>query len=158
MKSIVVAYDRNRGIGADNELLWPSMPADFRHFREITTGETVIMGRKTYDSIGRPLPNRQNIVVSRSDLTIDGVTVVGTLEDAYAASEHEIFVIGGGSIYAQALTDMDLVHATEIDGAFPHATVFFPALGAEWHEAAREHHEADEKNAYPYDFVTYERK
>ena len=155
MKSIVVAYDRLRGIGAENDLLWPSMPADFRHFKDITTGATVIMGRKTYDSIGRALPNRQNIVVSRSELDINGVTVVGTLQEAYDASEHEIFVIGGGSIYAQALVDMDVVYATEIDGSFPKATVFFPVLGDEWHETTREHHDADEINAYAYDFVTY---
>lgn len=155
MKAIVVAYDRSRGIGADNDLLWLPMPADFRHFKEITSGATVIMGRKTYESIGRPLPNRQNIVVSRSDLTIDGVDVVSTLEDAYKASEYDIYVIGGGNVYAQALNDMDIVYATEIDGAFPQATVFFPSLGSEWKETTREHHDADEKNAYAYDFVTY---
>lgn len=159
MKSIVVAYDRHRGIGADNDLLWKrALPADLRHFRDITTGATVVMGRKTYDSIGRPLPRRQNIVVSRSELALDDVTVVGTLEDAYAASEHDVYVIGGGSVYAQALSDVDTVYATEVDAEFPQATVFFPALDDEWHETAREHHAADDSNAYAYDFVTYERR
>lgn len=160
MKSIVVAYDRRRGIGADNDLLWKrDLPADLRHFREITTGGTVIMGRKTYDSIGRPLPNRQNIVVSRSNLTIEGVTVVSTLESAFAVSEHNVHVIGGGSVYAQALDSVDTIYATEVEAEFPHATVFFPDLpSADWAEVAREHHDGDENNAYSYDFVTYKRQ
>lgn len=159
MKSIVVAYDKRRGIGADNDLLWTrDLPADMRHFKEITIGATVVMGRKTYDSIGRPLPNRQNIVVSRSDLDIEGVRAADTLEAAYAASEHDVYVIGGGSVYAQALSDVDVVYATEVDAEFPQATVFFPALGDDWCETAREHHDADESNAYAYDFVTYKRR
>ncbi len=159
MKSIVVAYDRKRGIGADNDLLWKrDLPADLRHFRDITTGGTVIMGRKTYDSIGRPLPNRQNIVVTRGNLALEGLTVVGSLEDAFAASKHDVHVIGGGSVYAQALNDVDVVYATEVDAEFPQATVFFPPLGEAWCETAREHHDKDDNNAYAYDFVTYERR
>lgn len=160
MKTIVVAYDRKRGIGADNELLWKrDLPADLRHFREITSGGTVIMGRKTYDSIGRPLPNRQNIVVSRSELNIEGVTVVNSLDEAFAISQQDVHVIGGGSVYAQALGSVDIVYATEVDAEFPQATVFFPALPSdEWLETAREHHDADESNLYGYDFVTYTRR
>lgn len=159
MKSIVVAYDQKRGIGADNDLLWKrDLPADLRHFRDITAGGTVIMGRKTYDSIGRPLPNRQNIVVSRSNLSIEGVVVVGTLEEAFALSERDIHVIGGGSIYEQALDSIDVVYATEVDATFPQATVFFSALPIDiWVETAREHHDADDENKYAYDFVTYQR-
>lgn len=159
MKSIVVAYDKVRGIGADNDLLWQrDLPADLAHFKELTTGATVIMGRKTYESIGRPLPNRQNIVVSRSGMpAAQGVEVVGSLPEAYTAARHDVFVIGGGSIYAQALADMDIVYATEVLAEFPQATVFFPVLGDDWREVERLHNESDQKNAYAFDFVTYKR-
>jgi dihydrofolate reductase len=116
------------------------------------------MGRKTYDSIGRPLPDRQNIVVSRTLSEIPGVTVVDGLAAAYAAAEQDVYVIGGGSIYEQALPDIDVIYATEVQADFPNATVFFPQLGPRWRETAREHHEADERNLYAYDFVTYERR
>lgn len=159
MKSIIVAFDENHGIGAENDLLWQrDLPADLAHFREKTTGGTVIMGRKTFQSIGRPLPNRQNIVVSRSGMpAVEGVQVVSSLEEAYEAAEHEIFVIGGGSIYAQALADMDRVYASEVKAAFPQATVFFPPLGSAWHEVERVSRRADEKNRYDVDFVVYDR-
>jgi dihydrofolate reductase len=163
MISILVAYDHKNGIGADNDLLWQrDMPADLRRFKELTTGNAVIMGWKTYESIGRPLPNRQNIVMSRSARdTAEGVEIVGSLEEAYAAVEpgRETFVIGGGQVYAQALDSADRVLATEVDAVFDEATVFFPVLDMTiWKEAAREHHDADERNKYPYDYVTYERK
>jgi dihydrofolate reductase len=158
MKSIVVAYDQNHGIGAANDLLWQrNLPADLAHFKALTTGGTVVMGRKTYESIGRPLPDRQNIVVSRSDFTAPGVLTVHSLEDAYKAAEHKVFVIGGGEIFAQALPDVDTVHVTEVHQSFPNATVFFPTLGSEWHETQRVPHHADERNLYDYDFVTYKR-
>jgi dihydrofolate reductase len=159
MKYLIVAYDSNRGIGADNDLLWQrNLPADLRRFKQLTTGHSIVMGRKTYDSIGRPLPDRQNIVVSRSVSEIPGVTVVDSLAAAYVAAEQDVYVIGGGSIYAQALPDIDVIYATEVQADFPNATVFFPALGQDWRETAREHHEADERNLYAYDFVTYERR
>lgn len=158
MKSIVVAYDKQRGIGAANDLLWQrDLPADLAHFKALTTGGTVIMGRKTYESIGRPLPNRQNIVVSRSGFSAPDVLTVGSLAEAYAAAEHDIFVIGGGEIYAQSLADMDTVYATEVHETFPQATVFFPPLPDGWREVAREQHVRDEHNQYDYDFVSYQR-
>ena len=158
MKAIVVAYDQNHGIGAANDLLWQrNLPADLAHFKELTTGKTIIMGRKTYDSVGRPLPNRQNIVISRSEITAEGVLGVHSLAEAYAAAEHDICIIGGGEIYAQALQDCETVYATEVKASFPQATVHFPVLGTEWHATSRESHNADEKNLYDYDFVTYTR-
>jgi dihydrofolate reductase len=91
MKSMVVAYDLKRGIGAANDIMWMGeLPADMKHFREHTLGTSVVMGRKTYESIGRPLPDRQNIVVTRSGAQIDGVTVVDSLTAAYAAATHEV--------------------------------------------------------------------
>jgi len=158
MKHLVVAYDQQRGIGADNDLLWQrNLPADLKHFKSLTTGQSIVMGRKTYESIGRPLPDRQNIVVSHSLSDIPGVTVVDSLAAAYAVAKHAVYIIGGGSIYEQALPDVDVVHATEVAAEFPNATVFFPALGSDWRETARERHEADERNQYAYDFVTFER-
>jgi dihydrofolate reductase len=156
MKHLIVAYDLRRGIGADNDLLW-HLPADLKHFKQLTTGHSIIMGRKTYDSIGRPLPDRQSIVISRSVTDIPGVTVVDSLETAYAAAEHDIYIIGGGSIYQQALPDAQIIHATEVAADFPNATVFFPALQDDWRETARQHHEPDERNQFAYDFVTFER-
>ncbi|HWT55486.1 MAG TPA: dihydrofolate reductase [Candidatus Microsaccharimonas sp.] len=158
MKAIVVAYDHAHGIGAANDLLWQrNLPADLAHFKTVTTGGTIVMGRKTYESIGRPLPNRQNIVVSRSGFHAAGVLSVDSLQAAYQAAEHPIFVIGGGEIFAQALPAVDTVYATEVDATFPEASVFFPVLGPEWQEVSREHHEKDDKNLYNYDFVTYQR-
>lgn len=158
MKSIVVAYDLNRGIGADNELLWlRDLPDDIQHFRDMTMGGTIIMGRKTFDSIGKALPGRQSIVVTHRLLDLPDVLAVDSLAEAYAAAEREIFIIGGGSIYEQALKDTDVVYATEVQASFPAATVFFPALDGNWQEKEREHHTADERNKYDFDFVTYVR-
>jgi dihydrofolate reductase len=158
MRSIIVAYDQNRGIGAANDLLWKrDIPADLRRFKELTTGSAIIMGRKTYESIRRPLPNRQNIVISRQGEPIEGVTVVTNLNDAYAAATTEdIYIIGGGQIYELALDSVDQILATEVDASFPAADVFFPELDETvWQESSREHHAADENNKYPFDFVIY---
>ncbi|HEY5695809.1 MAG TPA: dihydrofolate reductase, partial [Candidatus Saccharimonadales bacterium] len=115
MKNIIVAYDKNYGIGAKNDLLWQrDLPADLQRFKELTTGNAIIMGRKTYESIGRPLPNRQNIVISREPLVIEGVTVAHTLNEAYAAvdEQKETFIIGGGQVYQLAINDADRIYAT----------------------------------------------
>ncbi len=158
MKAIVVAIDRMNGIGADNDLLW-HLPADMKHFRETTSGGTIIMGRKTYESIGRPLPNRENIVVTRTPFETDGIICATSLDEAYAkASRDNIYVIGGGQIYTQALDDMDKLYVTYVDAEFPDATVHFPQIACEdWAEISRDHHDPDEKNRYGYDFVVYER-
>lgn len=162
MKNILVAYDKNHGIGAENDLLWQrGLPADLLHFKNLTLGHPIIMGRKTYDSIGRPLPNRHNIVISRQNKSIDGVTVVGSLAAAYKAAEgdDEVFVIGGGEIYKWALDSVDRIYATEVDATFDNATVFFPALDmTKWRETSRVRNTMDERNLYNYDFVIYERR
>lgn len=160
MKSIIVAYDKNRGIGAANDLLWlRDLPADLRHFKELTTGSTIVMGRNTYQSIGKPLANRHNIVISRQPEAIDDVTVVGSIEQAYAAaSSDDVFIIGGGQIYALALPLIDRIYATEVDEVFPAADIFFPAISEdEWHETSREKHTKDENNKYDYSFVVFDR-
>ena len=158
MKSIVVAYDQKRGIGARNDLLWQrDLPADLRHFKELTMGGSLIMGRNTYDSIGRALPGRENIVVTHRPLEAVDVIAVDSLTAAYAAAHGNQFIIGGGQIYEQSLPDADVVYATEVAETFTAAEVFFPALGEGWREAARESHPSDERNKYAYDFVTYVR-
>ena len=160
MKSIIVAFDKHMGIGADNDLLWlRDLPADLQHFKDLTSGHAIIMGRKTYESIGRPLPNRQNIVVSQTMDPVQGMGVVGTLDEAYAVATSDAYVIGGAQIYNEALASVDQILATEVDETFDNATVFFPAIDLNnWIETAREHHEADEANKYSFDFVTYTRR
>ena len=158
MKSIVVAYDRARGIGANNDLLWGrDLPADLRHFKDLTAGGSLIMGRKTFESIGRALPGRENIVVTHRPLDTVDVIAVDSLASAYRLAHGNQFIIGGASIYEQALYDVDVVYATEVDQVFPEAEVFFPLLGEDWQERSRESFEADDRNKYPYDFVTYVR-
>lgn len=158
MKCMIVAYSKNRVIGSKGGIPWQGkMPADMRHFKELSMGKTVIMGRKTYESIGRPLPNRQNIVISRDNFSAPGVTTVHSLEAAYAAAEaDDVAIIGGGQIYAAALNDAHIIYATEID-AYVDGDVLFPELGGNWKERSRETFSADEKNAYAYSFVTYAR-
>ncbi len=160
MKYIIVAYDRNRAIGANNTLPWAGkMKADMTRFRQLTTGNAIIMGRKTFESIGRALPGRQNIVLSSKDIDAADVQVVDNLDEAYAAVQPgaETYVIGGGQIYALAHDTVDEILATEIDTAIGDADAFFPVLGPEWREISREHHDADENNAYAFDFVSYRR-
>lgn len=160
MKSIIVAVDKNNAIGFENDLPWGRlMKDDMAFFKKMTTGATVIMGRKTFESMGsRPLPNRENIVVSHTPTRIEGVMTALSLEAAYELARYETFVIGGGQIYAAAMNDMDKLYVTEVDAEFPNATVHFPAIDpAKWHEVSREHHDADERNVYAFDFVEYER-
>ena len=106
MKAIVVAMDKNNGIGADNDMMWQrDLPADLKHFKELTTGGSLIMGSKTFASIGnKPLPNRENIVVSHTPTGVDGVLTAASIEAAYALARYPIFVIGGGQIYEKRWT------------------------------------------------------
>lgn len=164
-KSIIVAYDRLRTIGRGNSLPWAGqLPADLRRFKELTVNKSVIMGRSTFESLPevfRPLPQRQNIVLSRKALSIEGVTVAHSLDEAYTKAEQPIMVIGGANVYEQALPTVDKVYATEIVATIPDGDAFFPNLPeAEWEPdlASQEFHIADDKNRYNYMFVTYIRK
>ena len=157
--SIVVAISENHAIGKDNKLLW-YLPNDLKHFKEITTGHTVIMGRKTYDSVGKPLPNRRNIIVTRQNIEITGCEVVSSIEAALAlcADEAEVFIVGGAEIYRQAMKLTDIIYLTIVHKEFEGDT-YFPEIKAdEWKETAREDHEPDIKNALPYSFITFERQ
>ncbi|MFG0233540.1 dihydrofolate reductase [Achromobacter sp. 413638] len=155
--TLIVAYSDNRAIGRDNALPW-RLPGDLAHFKRSTLGHPIIMGRKTWDSLGRPLPGRANIVVSRNpDFAPEGAIVVASLEAAAQACGDvaEAFVIGGAQIYAQALPLARRVLATEVH-ARVEGDAFFPLLPAfQWKETARERQPAE--NGYEYDFVTYER-
>ncbi|MEY3678833.1 MAG: hypothetical protein RI924_974 [Bacteroidota bacterium] len=157
---IVVAVDENWGIGKDNQLLW-RLPADLKHFKNITSGHPVVMGRKTYESIGRALPNRRNVVISRqTSLQIEGVEVVHSLEEALAllAQEAVVFIIGGAQIYRESVQKVDKIHLTKVHHLF-NADAFFPALDPQvWEETNRETHQPDEKNAFSYTFSTYSKR
>jgi dihydrofolate reductase len=156
--SIIVAIGENHAIGKSNQLLW-HMPNDLKHFKEITSGRTIIMGRKTFDSVGKPLPRRRNIVVTRQDITIPGCEVVKSIEDGLALckDEDEVFIGGGAEIYKLAMHLTNRIYLTIIHKSFD-ADTFFPEIDKnEWKEIAREDHQADEKNPYPYSFITLER-
>ncbi|MEN7526279.1 dihydrofolate reductase [Cupriavidus sp. DL-D2] len=156
--TLIVARARNGVIGRDNTLPW-RLPEDLQHFKRTTLGAPIIMGRKTWDSIGRPLPGRRNIVVSRNrDLKLEGAEVVGSLEDAQrlCVGVEQVFLIGGAQLYAEALPSADRLIVTEID-ADVEGDAHFPAVDrSTWLETARETHHS-EANGFEYAFVVYER-
>lgn len=157
MKELIVAYGQNREIGLGGDMPWGrELPADLRHFREHTLGKAVIMGYNTYLSIGRPLPNRQNIVVSSRQPAGD-VAVARSLEEAYALAESQPIIIGGAQLYKAALPDIDVVYATEVQASFPGSDTFFPELPDGFVEVEQVLRPADERNAYDLRFVTFAR-
>ena len=161
IKSIMVARADNRVIGRDNDLVW-HMPADLKYFKETTTGHFVVMGRKTYESVNKPLPGRLNIIVTRqADYYREGCLVVHDVEEAFRLGEQngqeELFVLGGAQIYELTLPQVDRIYLTEIKAEFEGDT-FFPEIDyAQWQEVKREEHPSDEKNPHPYAFVVLER-
>lgn len=163
MKSVqaIVAVASDGAIGRQGDLLC-HLPADMKHFKEVTMGHSIIMGRKTFESFPRrPLPGRQNIVITRNEQwQYPGVTVVHSLEDAIAAAETEmVFIIGGAQVYEQALPLVDVLHLTMIHARWASADAYFPTLDMnEWQEVSREHHDSDHRNAYEFDFVTLKRR
>lgn len=162
MVSIIAAIDRHMGIGYQNKLLfW--LPNDLKRFKALTTGNTIIMGRKTFESLPKgALPNRRNIILtSRKDAVYPGAEVFSSLEDALnkCRPDEHIYIIGGASVYRQALPIADALCLTEVDAEAPQADAYFPAVDLEiWQEKSRESHFADEKHPYPYAFVDYIRR
>ena len=157
---LVVAVAENDVIGRGNQLPW-HLPADLRHFKSLTLGKPVLMGRKTYESIGRALPGRTNIVLSRSaEFSPSDCIVVKSLDDARiaAGAQPALMVIGGAEIYRQCLLLASRIHLTlvhaQIEGG---DTIFAGWRGGEWNASSRERHEADDRNAYAYSFITLER-
>jgi dihydrofolate reductase len=159
--SLIVAMARNRVIGDAGRLVW-RLPADLRFFKRTTMGHHVLMGRKTWDSIGRPLPGRTFVVITRQhDFSAPGCHVAHSLEDALAlaraAGEDEAFVIGGAEIYALALPLADRIYLTRVDASFPGDTSFPDLDAAAWTERSREPHDPDADNPWPYAFTVLER-
>ncbi len=159
--SLVVAAANNNGIGKEGQMPW-HLPADMKHFKNVTWGMPVIMGRKTFESIGKVLPGRKNIVITRqTGWEAEGAVVVKKMEDAlFVAAEtdaKEVMVIGGGEIYKLIFEKARRIYLTRVD-AEPEADTFFPSLQPkEWHLVNQQKHEADEKNAYNYSFQLWER-
>lgn len=158
MISIIVAVAKNGVIGDKNSLLW-HISEDMRFFRETTSGHPVIMGRKTYDSLGRPLPKRTNVVISRTTTHIEGCTVVGSLEEAIALfpNEEEVFIIGGAQIYALAMEVADRLYLTRVEHDYQGDTSFPEWDESKWKLISRKAYERGEKYEYPFAFECYER-
>lgn len=168
--SLIAAIGKNNELGRGNQLLW-KLPADMQHFRDITRGHTVIMGRKTFESIGRPLPDRENIVITRQQgYYKPGITVVKSLDEAlrFAALEQgkhfeekqeetEVFVIGGGEIYKEAIGRAQRLYITRVEDSVPDADTFFPEIGPEWKEISKEEHAPNEDNVFPFVFHAYKK-
>lgn len=159
--SIIVAIASDGAIGRANDLLW-HLPADLKRFKELTTGHTILMGRKTFESLPRgPLPNRRNIIISRSLPAQPGAEVYPTIQQAMeaCASDEEVFIIGGGEIYRQLLPDTERIYLTRVQASFPDAEVFFPELDpTEWIEEAREVYPRDEQNEYDTELLLLRRR
>ena len=159
--SIIVAVASDGAIGRANDLLW-HLPADLKRFKELTTGHTILMGRKTFESLPRgPLPNRRNIIISRSLPAQPGAEVYPTIQQALVAcaSDEEVFIIGGGEIYRQLLPNTERIYLTRVQASFPDAEVFFPELDpTEWIEEAREVYPRDERNEYDTELLLLRRR
>ncbi len=160
MISLIAAIGKNNELGKGNELLF-KLPSDMKFFRDTTRGHTVIMGRKTFESIGNPLPNRKNIVITRDqNYKKGGVDVVHSLEEAMkiAGAKDEVFVIGGADVYRQSINIAGKLYITHVDGEDKKADAFFPEIiPIVWNEISHEEHQKDEKNPFDYTFSVYEK-
>ena len=158
MISLIAAMDKNRVIGNGGKIPW-HLPADFAYFKATTLGHPVIMGRTTFESIGRPLPGRKNIVLTRGEFTHDGVDVAHSFDEAQKLTQGEgdVFVIGGSKVYTEALPVADKLYITFVEGDFTGDT-FFPEINwSLWREVKSENREADEKNPHAMRFAVFER-
>jgi dihydrofolate reductase len=159
---LVAAMDRMRAIGRDNALPW-HLPDDFRRFKALTLGKPILMGRRTAESLGRALPGRRNLVLTRSGrVPFDGMQAVASVDEAVRAAGDDratqLCVIGGAEIYALTLPQATVLHLTQVETVVDGADAFFPAFDtAEWPVVSRERHEADAKHAFAFEFVDYRR-
>mgnify|MGYP001587683861 CR=1 FL=1 len=161
MISLIAAIGKNNELGKENDLLW-RLPADQKFFRETTSLHAIIMGRKTFESIGRPLPNRRNVIITRDvNYKKAGVEIVHSLAavlDLFPDQKEEIFIIGGAEIYKQAMPIADKLYITHIDAEDKKAEVFFPEIAPMfWNEVSCKKHKKDEKNPFNYTFSIYEK-
>lgn len=159
MLSIIVAVAENGVIGDKNSLLW-HITEDMRYFRRVTSGHAVIMGRKTYDSLGRPLPKRTNVVITRQDIEIEGCTVVHSLQEALAQfpADDEVFIIGGAQIYSEALAHADRLYITRVGRVYEGDTSFPEWNIDEWQLISQERYERGEEFDAPFSFEVYQRR
>lgn len=160
--SAIVAVDENGAIGKNGDLLC-YLPADLKHFKNITMGYTIIMGRRTWESLPKgALPGRKNVVITRNnDFMAPGAEVYHSLEEALQVTEQDEkrFIIGGGMLYKEAFAITDKLYLTRIHASFQDADTFFPSIDvSQWQEMSSEYHEADERNAYPYSFIELRRR
>jgi len=160
--SIIVAVSENGVIGLDNQLIW-RLPDDLKRFKELTLGHPIIMGRKTFESIGKPLPGRQSIIITRdTNFSCEGTIVVHSLKEAIEAAKkietEEAFIIGGGDIYRQVQASCDKLYVTEVHTKTEGDTFFDIENPELWVETARAHHEIDEKHRISFDFVDLQKK
>jgi dihydrofolate reductase len=161
MITVIAAIAKNNALGKDNDLIW-YCPADLKRFKKVTTGHYILMGRNTYESIGKPLPNRTTIIITRNkNYFKEGCLIAGSLEEAIelAKEEAQLFIIGGAQIYKEVISKnlADQLDITLVHSEFE-ADVFFPEINANiWKEAAREDFKADEKNDYDYSFISYQK-
>lgn len=157
MISYVFAMDKNRLIGKQNDLPW-HLPADLKHFKKVTMGEPILMGRKTYDSIGRPLPGRENIILTRDkSYQTEGCTVLHTVQDALDRQDGELCVIGGAEVFRLFMPYVERMYVTRIDESFTGDTYFPEYDESEWNVVERAPGILDEKNKYPHEFLTLEK-
>jgi len=152
MITIVVAASLNNVIGDKNRLIW-RQSSDLKRFKQITLNKTVIMGRKTFESIGRPLPNRRNIIISRQKNEIDGCEIVSSIEEALT-KDSDIYILGGGEIYEKTIHLADKILLTLIHSEFEGDT-FFPEIDSSWKKISEEHFKSDSMNEYDYSFIEY---
>ena len=158
--SLIAAIDQHRALGKAGKLLC-HLPLDLKHFKQSTLNQSILMGRKTFESIGRALPNRENFILTRQkNLHIPGCICVNSLEEALSQIQHEnLWVIGGAEIYTHCLPFAEKILLTQIEHAFEGADTFFPELdSAQWKMVSEEAHPVSEKNAYPLKFVIYQNK
>ncbi|MCO7183863.1 dihydrofolate reductase [Tenacibaculum sp. XPcli2-G] len=161
MITLIAAIAKNNALGKDNDLIW-HLPADLKRFKKVTTGHPILMGRNTFESIGKPLPNRTSIIITRNNnYFVDGCLIANSIEQAIELAEgKDAFIIGGAQIYKDALEQnlVDRLDITVLHHEFE-ADAFFPEINMEiWKEVAREDFKADEKNKYDYSFVSYEKR
>ena len=159
MLTIIAAVAKNNALGKDNDLIW-HLPADLKRFKKVTLGHHIIMGRKTFESLGKPLPNRTTIIITRNkNYLVDNCIVVNSLTDALMAAKNDEnpYILGGAEIYKQAIKIADVLDLTIVHQEFE-ADVFFPEVYKTiWQESSREYFKADDKNKYDYSFVKYKR-
>lgn len=157
---MIAAAAENNALGKDNDLVW-HLPDDFKRFKKLTTGHHILMGRKTFESFPKPLPDRTHVVITRQkDYHPEGAVIAHSMEEAIqiSSNDEEAFIIGGGEIYKLGMEQADKIELTRVHGSFE-ADAFFPEIDEdEWKITAKKHHEKDEKHQYAFTYLTYERK